>query len=62
MPVDCNEGELSWHDVNNLPFWEMLHTARYVLEHYIQYGKRYDLLYAGIAQKDGVVFHRLTEF
>mgnify|MGYP003623689750 CR=1 FL=1 len=62
LPACCDEGELSWISTDKLPFEDMPHTAKYVLEHYLKYGKNTDLLYAGVSRKDGVDFHKLCEF
>lgn len=60
--LECDEGQLSWADIKELPVAEMPHSARYVLEHYFAHGKDSDLLYAGIAEKNGVTFRELMEF
>ena len=62
--IISNEGNLEWFQMEELsknpP--EMPFTAQYVVKHYIETGKNTDVLYAGIATKDGVVFTEMEEF
>ncbi|MGF7143575.1 8-oxo-dGTP diphosphatase [Anaerotaenia torta] len=58
----CEEGTLMWVGMNQVMNKEMPYTARGVLEHYLSLGRHDRKLYAGAAQKNGVIFHELQEF
>lgn len=62
--ITSNEGNLKWFQIEevlkNPP--EMPFSARYVVKHYAEIGKNTDVLYAGVATKDGVVFTEMEEF
>lgn len=62
--ITSNEGNLEWFQIEELlenpP--EMPFTAQYVVKHYVEIGKNTDLLYAGVATKDGVMFTEMEEF
>ena len=62
--ITSNEGNLEWFQIEELlknpP--DMPYTARYVVKHYAEIGKNTDVLYAGAATKDGVVFMEMEEF
>lgn len=59
--ITSSEGELKWFKINDLPYLDMPFTAEYVLRHYINEGMNTDYLYAGVAEKEEVFFHRLEE-
>ena len=62
--ITSNEGNLKWFQIEELlknpP--EMPFTAQHVVKHYAEIGKNTDMLYAGAATKDGVVFTEMEEF
>lgn len=62
--ISSNEGNLKWFHIEELlenpP--EMPFTAQYVVKHYAEIGKDTDMLYAGMATEDGVVFIEMREF
>ena len=60
--IESNEGELKWFDFSDVFNLEMPHTAKFVMEHYINEGQENDKLYGGIATEDGVRFIELKEF
>lgn len=62
--IVSNEGNLEWFHIEKLlknpP--EMPFSAQYVVKHYAEIGRNTDVLYAGIATGDGVVFTEMEEF
>ncbi len=60
--LESNEGTLSWVDFADLGSYEMPHTARYVLEHYLSEGRYTRELYGCSTTEDGAVFTPLREF
>lgn len=58
----CSEGILKWVDVDEVLALPMPHTARYVMQHYLETGKDTETVYGGIAQPDGVLFTELAVF
>ena len=58
----CNEGILSWVDMDEILEKEMPFTAKECLKHYLSVGKDDDKLYAGVSTDDGVNFTELREF
>ena len=62
--ITSNEGNLKWFQMEELlenpP--DMPFTARYVVKHYAEIGKDTNVIYAGIATEDGVVFTEMEEF
>ena len=62
--ITSNEGNLKWFQMEELlenpP--DMPFTARYVVKHYAEIGKDTNVIYAGIATEDGVVFTEMREF
>lgn len=60
--VISNEGVCKWFDVSELTSLQMPFTARFVIEHYLREGRNTDMIYAGIADGEKVVFIELPEF
>lgn len=60
--IVSNEGKLEWFKFQDFLNVEMPHTAKYVVEHYINIGRNTDKIYGGIAIEDGVKFTELDEF
>lgn len=62
--LTSNEGNLKWFQIEELlknpP--DMPFTAQYVVKHYAEIGKDTDVIYAGVAMEDGVVFTEMEEF
>lgn len=62
--LTSNEGRLKWFRIDELkenpP--EMPFTAQYVVKHYVEVGKDTDILYAGAATENGVVFCEMKDF
>lgn len=54
-----NEGTTCWFAINQLSELPMPFTARCVIDHYVKTGQFNDILYGGIANEDGVIFHNL---
>lgn len=61
MDLQSNEGILKWFLLEEVNKLEMPFTAQYVVRHYIEQGRYTDILYAGIATGDKVVFTELSE-
>ena len=49
-------------DVDEVLALPMPHTARYVMQHYLETGKDTESVYGGIAQPDGVLFTEMEVF
>ncbi len=49
-------------DIDNIIKQIMPHTAKYVVKHYIEEGRKNDKLYGGIAISERVKFTELNEF
>lgn len=61
--IDSNEGKLKWFKSDEIKNLDMPHTAKFVIEHYINNNeKNSEDLYGGIAVEDGVSFTKLKEF
>lgn len=60
--IVSKEGKLRWVAIEELEELLMPHSAKYMLQHYVQTGQYTDCLYAGIAVEDGVLFTELKEF
>ena len=61
--INSNEGNLKWFKDTEIQDLDMPHTAKYVINHYINNNeKNQNNLYGGIAVKDGVLFTKLEEF
>lgn len=60
--IKSNEGKLKWFEFNDISSLDMPHTAKYVVKHYIEEGRKNDKLYGGIAIPEGVKFTELNEF
>lgn len=61
-PRQSNEGRLEWFTLEELPGLPMPHTARQVLQHYVEEGRHTDLLYGAISMAEGAVFTPMREF
>ena len=57
-----NEGELRWFPLNELGGLPMAYTARYMIDHWLETGRHTDLLYAGTADGDKVIFTVLHRY
>lgn len=57
-----NEGESRWFPYSELLKLEMPFTSKFVIEHYLQTGRRNSEVYAGVADGEKVVFTRMPEF
>ena len=62
VPFTCDEGTPAWVPFEKVNELEMPFAAQAVLRHYLLVGRHDDLLYAGSATVNGVVFSQLTEF
>ena len=62
ISVSSNEGILRWFLIDEIGGLEMPFTAKYVLRHYMSEGMRNDMIYGGVATKDGVIFTELDDF
>ncbi len=60
--IKSNEGKLKWFEFNDISSLDMPHTAKYVVKHYIEEGRKNDKLYGGIAIPEGIEFTELNEF
>lgn len=61
--ISSNEGNLKWFDATEIQDLDMPHTAKYVINHYIDNNiKDTNDLYGGVAVEDGVDFTKLKEF
>lgn len=60
--IKSNEGKLKWFKFNDISSLDMPHTAKYVVKHYIEEGRKNDKLYGGIAIPEGIEFTELNEF
>lgn len=60
--IESNEGRLQWIDKGDALKYEMPFTAKYVVQHYLETGRKTNALYGGIAVEEGVVFTELKEF
>ncbi len=56
------EGICRWFDYSELLTLEMPYSAKYVIEHYLNAGRRTNGTYAGVADGESVVFTKLYEF
>lgn len=62
VELHSSEGIPQWVPYEEILKREMPYTARYVVEHYLKYGSRSWILYAGVAGTEGVSFLPLEEF
>ena len=60
--LSSNEGISRWFDRSELLSLEMPFTSKYVMEHYLEEGCKTDLVYAGIADGEKLVFTEMPEF
>ncbi|MCH5324818.1 MAG: NUDIX domain-containing protein [Eubacterium sp.] len=60
--INSDEGELKWFSFDELDGVEMPFSAKYVIEHYLETGRYTDILYGGMAERDGIDFKELKEF
>lgn len=56
-----NEGISRWFSLEEISSLEMPFTAKYVMEHFCKTGRYTDVMYAGIADAEGVEFLKLQE-
>lgn len=56
------EGFCKWFNLDEISGLEMPYTAKFVMNHYCEFGRFTDALYVGVANADGVVFNDLVEF
>lgn len=57
-----NEGIARWFSLKELSSLPMPFTAEYVIRHYLDSGKKTEMVYGGIADGKRVVFTELPEF
>ena len=57
-----SEGVLSWVELKNSLSYPMPHTARGVMEHYLNCGRYNSHLYGGISMAGGTQFHVLMDY
>lgn len=57
-----NEGQLRWFRLDELDGLPMAYTARYMIDHWLETGRRTDCLYGGMADGDKVVFTELYSY
>ena len=62
MPLVSTEGQLRWVPFADTAALRMPISAYHMLQHYVQYGRFTDLLYAGITEADGTSFVPMKEF
>ncbi len=60
--IVSNEGISRWFPLSELTSLEMPFTAKYVIEHYLDAGRKTDIIYGGIADGEKVVFIEMPEF
>lgn len=60
-PMESNEGQLAWIEMDKLMTLEMPFTARYVVEHFLNEGRYNHKLYGGITNKENVFFLELPQ-
>lgn len=60
--IVSNEGISRWFPLSELTSLEMPFTAKYVIEHYLDAGRKTDIIYGGIAGGEKVVFIEMPEF
>lgn len=60
--LSSNEGVSKWFSFSELSSLEMPFTSKYVIEHYLNVGRKTDMVYGGIADGEKVVFTELPEF
>lgn len=60
--IKSSEGRLQWINKIDVLNYEMPFTAKFVVEHYLKTGSKTNVLYGGIATRNGVVFTELEEF
>lgn len=60
--IISNEGISRWFPLSELTSLEMPFTAKYVIEHYLDAGRKTDIIYGGIADGEKVVFIEMPEF
>lgn len=56
------EGTCRWFSYSELAALEMPYTAKFVIEHYLEIGRRTDEIYTGVADGERVVFTRLAQY
>lgn len=60
--ISSNEGKLEWVDFDKALDLDMPFSAKYVVKHYLEIGKKTDLLYGGIAKENGIDFEIMRDF
>jgi len=60
VPLHSSEGILRWFSREELRGLVMPHSARYMMDHWLEKGYATDALYGGISGSDGVVFTEMT--
>lgn len=61
-PVVSTEGISRWFSYAELPALEMPYTAKYVIEHYLETGRKTDGMYVGVACGERVIFTELPKY
>lgn len=60
--LSSNEGLCKWFSLEDIHTLEMPYTAKFVMGHYCEVGRHTDIVYAGVANSECVVFNDLNEF
>lgn len=62
MNLSSDEGELKWVLMEDMLQLEMPFTAKCMLGHYLEFGRKTDIIYGGVADGVKVVFTELPDF
>lgn len=62
LNIESNEGELKWFTFDEIKKLDMPHTAKYMIEHYIDVGRFDKKLYVGIGNPGKVEFTEIEPF
>ena len=62
IDVASTEGTSRWFSFSELPALEMPYTAKFVIEHYLETGRRTDEMYVGVADGKHVAFIGLPQY
>lgn len=62
IDVVSTEGTSRWFSYSELPALEMPYSAKFVIEHYLETGRRTDEMYVGVADGKQVFFTRLPQY
>ncbi len=59
---ECNEGVLEWVPMSEVCKRQMPYTADYVVKHYLETGRKTEIIYSGTATAEGVNFTEMEVF